>query len=153
MFTWSIFFLLLKMTNSVFCGLNFTNHVSAHVFNIFISEFNFLSAIILTTRVKGRPNEFTFTRKLKYLLSRSHLSKIYKTYILPILEYGCELWDVCNLKQQGLWRVYLFILVLKVYILKLVDQNWKTVGNGIYLISILVCVKCVFVWSPFGMCC
>jgi hypothetical protein len=42
MFTWSIFFLLLKMTNSVFCGLNLTNHVSAHVFYIFISEFYFL---------------------------------------------------------------------------------------------------------------
>jgi hypothetical protein len=25
--------------------------------------------------------------------------------------------------------------------------------NGIYLISILVFVKCEFVWSPFDMCC
>jgi hypothetical protein len=97
-----------------------------------------------------------------------------------------------------------FILVLKVYILKLGGQNWKTVGSlgnsiyfykiennmaptylsdclpttigetlllqvanilifgyheynshptGVYLISILVFVKCLFVWSPFGMCC
>ena len=37
--------------------------------------------------------------KLKYLLSRSHLSKIYKTYILPILEYGCELWDDCCIRD------------------------------------------------------
>jgi hypothetical protein len=33
-----IYDLSLKMTNSVFCGLNFTNHVSAHVFNIFIKQ-------------------------------------------------------------------------------------------------------------------
>ena len=38
-------------------------------------------------------------RKLKYLLSRSHLSKIYKTYILPILEYACELWDDCCIRD------------------------------------------------------
>ena len=38
-------------------------------------------------------------RKLKYLLSRSHLSKIYKTYSLPILEYGCELWDDCCIRD------------------------------------------------------
>jgi hypothetical protein len=37
--------------------------------------------------------------KLKYLLSRSHLSKIYKTYNLPILEYGCELWDDCCIRD------------------------------------------------------
>ena len=43
--------------------------------------------VILTTHAKGRPNEYTFYENL---LIRSHLSKIYKTYILPILEYGCE---------------------------------------------------------------
>ena len=32
-------------------------------------------------------------RKLIYLLSKSLLSKNYKTYILPILDYGCELWN------------------------------------------------------------
>jgi hypothetical protein len=57
-------------------------------------------AIILTTRVKGRPNEFTFTRKLKYLLSRSHLSKIYKTYILPILEYACRV-DKVDIQEKN----------------------------------------------------
>jgi hypothetical protein len=38
-------------------------------------------------------------RKLKYLLNRTHLSKIYKTYNLPILEYGCELWDDCCIRD------------------------------------------------------
>ena len=35
-------------------------------------------------------------RKLKFTLSRSNLDKIYQTYILPLLEYGCELWDGCS---------------------------------------------------------
>ena len=35
-------------------------------------------------------------RKLKYTLSLEHLLKIYKTFILPILEYGCEVWDGCT---------------------------------------------------------
>jgi hypothetical protein len=33
------------------------------------------------------------------ILIRSHLSKIYKTYILPILEYGCGLWDDCCIRD------------------------------------------------------
>jgi hypothetical protein len=45
------------------------------------------------------PKRIHILRKLKYLLSRSHLSKIYKTYILPILEYGCELWDDCCIRD------------------------------------------------------
>jgi hypothetical protein len=36
---------------------------------------------------------FTIT---KYLVSQSQLSK---TYILPILEYGCELWDDCCIRD------------------------------------------------------
>ena len=32
-------------------------------------------------------------RKLKYVLSRLTLSKIYNTFILPRLEYACEVWD------------------------------------------------------------
>jgi hypothetical protein len=30
---------------------------------------------------------------------------------------------------------------------------YKSHSNGIYLVSILVFVKCEFVWSPFDMCC
>ena len=32
-------------------------------------------------------------RKLKFILNRNNLNKIYVTYILPLLEYACELWD------------------------------------------------------------
>ena len=34
-------------------------------------------------------------RKLKFILNRNNLSKIYVPYILPLLEYACELWDGC----------------------------------------------------------
>ena len=37
-----------------------------------------------------------FLKKLKYKLSRCTLNKIYCTYILPILEYGCEVWGGCS---------------------------------------------------------
>ena len=39
-------------------------------------------------------------RKLKHLISRDALLKIYKTFILPILEYACELWDGCNVIES-----------------------------------------------------
>ena len=39
-------------------------------------------------------------RKVKYQLSRATLSKIYTTFILPILEYACELWDGCTLHDS-----------------------------------------------------
>lgn len=32
-------------------------------------------------------------RKLKYLLIKDSLTKIYTTFILPILEYASEVWD------------------------------------------------------------
>ena len=35
-------------------------------------------------------------RKFKYVLSSSTLSKIYNTFILPTLEYACEVWDGCT---------------------------------------------------------
>jgi hypothetical protein len=34
-------------------------------------------------------------RKLKFILNRNNLNKIYVTYILPLLEYACELWVGC----------------------------------------------------------
>jgi hypothetical protein len=33
--------------------------------------------------------------KLKFILNRNNLNKIYLTYILPLLEYAYKLWDGC----------------------------------------------------------
>ena len=40
-------------------------------------------------------------RKLKYLLNRCMLLKIYRTYILPLLEYACEVWDGCSVEDSN----------------------------------------------------
>ena len=34
-------------------------------------------------------------RKLKFTLSEQTLSNIYLNFIMPTLEYACEVWDVC----------------------------------------------------------
>jgi hypothetical protein len=36
-------------------------------------------------------------RKFKIKLNRENLEKIYFTYIRPLLEYACELWDGCTI--------------------------------------------------------
>jgi hypothetical protein len=40
-------------------------------------------------------------RKFKFSLSRHNLEAIYFTYILPLLEYGCELWDGCTQQEYN----------------------------------------------------
>ena len=44
-------------------------------------------------------------RKLKYILNRKNLTRIYSTYIRPILEYACEVWDNCT--EQDCYRLEL----------------------------------------------
>ena len=34
-------------------------------------------------------------RKLKFTWSKQALSNIYLTFIRPVLEYACEVWDGC----------------------------------------------------------
>ena len=45
---------------------------------------------------KSALKEINVVKKLKYTLSRSALNKIYNTFILPLLEYACEVWDGCS---------------------------------------------------------
>lgn len=40
--------------------------------------------------------KISMLRKLKYILKRDSLSKIYLTFIRPIMEYSCELWNGCG---------------------------------------------------------
>ena len=35
-------------------------------------------------------------RKMKFILDRQTLSKLYCVFIRPLLEYACELWDGCS---------------------------------------------------------
>jgi hypothetical protein len=36
-----------------------------------------------------------------FSLSRHNLEAIYFTYILPLLEYACELWDGCTQQEYN----------------------------------------------------
>ena len=40
-------------------------------------------------------------RTLKYKLSRKNLEKLYLVYIRPILEYACEIWDNCGVRNSN----------------------------------------------------
>ena len=46
---------------------------------------------------KSVSKHLSLLRKLKYKLSRQNLEKLYLTYIRPIFEYSCEVWDNCGL--------------------------------------------------------
>ena len=40
-------------------------------------------------------------RKLKYVFSRRSLNQIYVSYVRPVLEYLCIVWDGCTVEQQN----------------------------------------------------
>ena len=70
-----------KTINIFILGITFSNDCkwSSHINNICNSATKQISVL----------------RKLKYILCRNNLNKIYLSYILPLLEYSCELWDGC----------------------------------------------------------
>lgn len=39
-------------------------------------------------------------RKLKYVLNKNTILKIYTCFIRPVLEYACELWDGCTIQDK-----------------------------------------------------
>ena len=41
-----------------------------------------------------------FLKKFKFTVSRKILNKRYCSFILPILEYGCEVWGGCNKGEE-----------------------------------------------------
>lgn len=46
--------------------------------------------------IDSASKQLSYLRKLKYKLSKNTLSKLYCTYIRPLLEYASEVWDGCN---------------------------------------------------------
>ena len=40
--------------------------------------------------------QISFLRKIKYQFSKQTLNTLYCTYIWPLLEYACEVWDGCS---------------------------------------------------------
>ena len=46
--------------------------------------------------IKSASQRLCALRKLKYVLNRHYLSRIYLIFLRPMLEYACELWDGCS---------------------------------------------------------
>jgi hypothetical protein len=54
--------------------------------------------------IKSASQRLYALRKLKYVLNRHYLARIYLIFIRPMFEYACELWDGCN--QQDSDNLY-----------------------------------------------
>ena len=50
---------------------------------------------------KSTSIQLSMLRKFEFTLSRHNLETIYFTYILPLLEYACELWDGCTQQEYN----------------------------------------------------
>ena len=46
--------------------------------------------------IKSASQRLCALRKLRYVLNRHYLARIYLIFIRPMLEYVCELWDDCS---------------------------------------------------------
>lgn len=51
--------------------------------------------------IDSASKQVSYLRKLKYKLSKNTLSKLYCTYIRPLLEYGSEVWDGCTITDAN----------------------------------------------------
>ena len=51
--------------------------------------------------INSATKQITYLRKLKFQLPKHTLSKLYCTYIRPLLEYASEVWDGCNLSDTN----------------------------------------------------
>ena len=45
--------------------------------------------------------QIAYLRKLKYILPKETLNKLYCTYIRPLLEYASEVWDGCTITDSN----------------------------------------------------
>ena len=68
----------------------------------------------IETVIKNGSKQRNVLRKLKFMLNKCTLFKIYKAYILPLFEYCCEVWDGCSLSDADkLEKLQLEVLKFK----------------------------------------
>ena len=51
--------------------------------------------------IASASTQITYLRKLKYILPRETLNKLYCTYIRPLVEYASEVWDGCTISDSN----------------------------------------------------
>ena len=59
----------------------------------FVSDVNW--TVHIENIARSALKQVNVLRKLKFILSKQALSNIYLTFIRPVLEYACEVWDGC----------------------------------------------------------
>ena len=70
--------------------------VTCHKHLGFTFESNGQFHIHIVSIIKSASQRLCALRKLKYVLNRHYLARIYLIFIRPMLEYACELWDDCS---------------------------------------------------------
>ena len=51
--------------------------------------------------IASASKQIAYLRKLKYILPKETLNKLYCTYIRPLLEYASEVWDGCTITDSN----------------------------------------------------
>jgi hypothetical protein len=93
-------------------GLNLTSHCSDH-FDRLLKSISVVSSANSLHKPKNKiiekaSKQLNVLRQLKCKLDREYLERIYLTFILPILEYSCEVWDNCGqMNADGLEKINL----------------------------------------------
>ena len=64
-----------------------------HLGVTFVSDGNW--TVHIENIARSALKQVNVLRKLKFILSKQALSNIYLTFIRPVLEYACEVWDGC----------------------------------------------------------
>ena len=60
-----------------------------------------LNLLMLTSILVLLSVQIAVLRKIKFKVSRNILENIYMTFIRPLLEYSCEVWDSCAVAGAG----------------------------------------------------
>jgi hypothetical protein len=75
-------------------------------------------------------------RKLKFILNRNNLSKIHVPYILPLLEYACELWyECCSRNADKLDQLHLEVARIITGLPKFASKKYLYFETGWEILS------------------
>jgi hypothetical protein len=75
------------------CGLNLFHDLIVEGKKELANNCNLVNGFLNSVWLR----KLSMLRKFKIKLNRENLEKIYFTYIRPLLEYACELWDGCTI--------------------------------------------------------
>ena len=92
----AVFFLIIILCDALIdSGRSFLLKVrwTTYLSVTFVSDGNW--TVHIENIARSALKQVNVLRKLKFILSKQALSNIYLTFIRPVLEYACEVWDGC----------------------------------------------------------